>query len=169
MKRGERGFTVIELLIVAAITGVIAVPLMMATTTLFTNPQRSTDQNVVLREVRNAGYWLSRDVQMSANVTFDGPSGSLLTLVIPVDDDKNNDYSIVYLFDGSKLKREVYDSLETLTSETLIADYIDTDNTTFSTLDPDAGLYKLTIRASRGGTGVTRSYEIKQRLSLTSE
>ncbi len=53
-----------------------------------------------------------------------------------------------------------------MTSETFIAEYIDTDNTTFSALE--LGVYRLTVRASRGEAVVTRSYEINQRLSIES-
>jgi len=166
MKRGEKGFTVIELLLVVAITGVIVVPLMMATTTLLTNPQRSTNQNVVLQEVRNAGTWISRDVQMSRTVTPGGSNGFPLSLSIPVDDDENNDNSIEYVFDGDMLKRRLYDPVPTLISETHVADHIDTDNTTFSAVD--VGLYRLTVRAARGEAAVTRGYEVSQRLSPAS-
>lgn len=162
MKRGERGFTLLEALIVIAITGVIIWPLAMATTTLLTNPQRSADQNVVLREVRNAGYWISRDVQMARTVTLGAPKGFPLTLDIAVDADENHDYEVDYLFDGSKLKRKEYDSSHTLISETFIADYIATGNTTFSTLG--LKLHKLTIRASKGQAVVTMNYEVSQRL-----
>lgn len=54
-----------------------------------------------------------------------------------------------------KLKRQLYDSLDNLSSETLIAEYIDAENTTSSALEPS--LYKLAIRASRGETTVTMS------------
>lgn len=162
MKRGEKGFTLIEALIVIAITGAIIVPLAMVTTTLLTNPQQATDQNVVLQQVRNAGHWISRDVQMARTVT-PGEPDVFLTLSIPVDDDENNDLRIDYLFDGNKLKREVYDASPTLISETLIADYIDADNTTFSALG--ASLYQLTVRAAKGEAAVRRVYEVGQRLS----
>ena len=167
MKRGEKGFTMIELLLVVAITGVIIAPLTMATITLLTSPQRLVDQGIVLQQVQNAGYWMSRDVQMARSVNSTAPNGFPLNLGIPVDTDENNDYSIVYLFDESKLKRQVYDSGDNLTSETFIADYIDTDNTTFSTVV--IGIYRLTVRAVKDDAAVTRSYEIKQRLSLGSE
>lgn len=148
----------------AIVVGAVA----MTTTTLLLNEGQAAGQNTALPQVQNAGYWISRDVQMARNVTPSAPNGFPLSLDIPVDRDENNDYTIDYLFDGDKLKRRVYDSLGTLTSETFIAEYIDTNNTTFSALDADAGLYKLTVRASRDGTGVTRSYEISQRLSPSS-
>ncbi len=162
MKRGEKGFTLLELVVGVAIMGIIVVPLAMLTMTLLTNPERSNDNNIVLQQVRNAGTWISRDVQMSRSVNATDPNGFPLTIQIPLDE--NNNYSIEYLLDGSKLKRLVYDSSENLTSETFIANYIASDNTTFSTLDVDTGLYKLTVRAVKDRVGVTRSYQISQRL-----
>jgi hypothetical protein len=103
---------------------------------------------------------------MSRNVTAGGPNGFPLTLTIPVDTNESNDYSIKYLFDGNRLRREVYDSSGNLTTETLIADYIDTANTIFSTVNATAGYHKLTVTAAKDGGGATRSYEISQRLSL---
>ena len=166
MKRGEKGFTLIETLLAIAITGTIIGPLWLATTTLLTNPQQTTDEGIVLQQVRNAGYWMSRDVQTARRVNPTDPDGFPLTLSIPVDTDENNDYRVDYLFDGNRLKRELYDSLEILVSETSIAYYIETGNTTFDTLG--SSLYKLTIRASKGDAAVTRSYEVGQRLSGSS-
>ena len=168
MKRGEKGFTLLEVLIGVAIMAIVVVAVAMTTTTLLLNEGQAAGQNTALPQVQNAGYWISRDVQMARNVTPSAPNGFPLSLDIPVDADENNDYTIDYLFDGDKLKRQVYDSLGTLTSETFIAEYIDTSNTTFSALDADAGLWKLTVRASRDETGATRSYEISQRLSPSS-
>lgn len=162
MKRGEKGFTLLELLIALGIMGIIMWPLTMATITLLTTPRRTADQGVVLQQVRNAGYWILRDVQMARSVNSTVPN-CFLTLGIPRDTEESHDYSIVYLFDESKLKRQFYDSGGNLTSETFIADYIDTDNTMFKKLD--TGLYKLTIRAAKGQAAVTRGYEVSQRLS----
>ena len=165
MKRGQKGFTLVEVLVVVAILGVIAVPLAYTTITLLTNPARSNDENVVLQQVRNVGDWISRDVQTSRSVTAsDPPSGFPLTLQIPVDSEEANDLLIQYFFAGAKLKRQVYDSLGTLTSETFIADYIDTANTSFSTVDATVGLHRLVVRAIRGEAQITLKYEASQRL-----
>ncbi len=165
MKRGEKGFTLLEILVGTAIMGIIAMPLAMLAMTLLTNPERSNDNNIVLQQVRQAGTWISRDVQMSRSVNATDPNGFPLTLAIPVDDNEDNDYKIDYLFTGSKLKRQEYDSSETLTSETFIADYIDTDNTTFATVDATAGLHEFMVRAAKREAVATMSYEISQRLS----
>ena len=162
MKRGEKGFTLLELLIGLAITGIIMVPLMMTTVTLLTNPERSTDHNIALQQVQNAGYWISRDAQMAHNVSFNSTSGFPLTLNIRVDANEANDFRIEYLFDGNRLKRQLYDSSDNLTAEAFIAEHIDTDYSTFSTLA--SNLSKLTVRAAKGETVVTTSYEINHRL-----
>ncbi len=162
MRRWQKGFTLIELLVVLAITGVIATPLTMATITLLTAPQRTADQGIVLQQVQNAGRWVSRDVQMARSVNASAPNGFPLVFTIPVSDNISNDYSIVYLFDESKLERQFYDSGDNLISETFIADYIDTDSTTFSSLE--IGSYKLSVRAVKGEAAVTGDYEVKQRL-----
>ena len=165
MKRGEKGFTLLELLVGVAIMGIIVMSLAMLTMTLLTNPKQSNDNNIVLQEVRNAATWILRDVQMSRSVNATDPNGFPLTLAIPVDADENNDYTIDYLFTGSKLKRQEYDSSEILTSETFIADYIDTDNTTFTTVDATAGLHEFTVRVAKREAVATMSYKISQRLS----
>ena len=164
MKRREKGFTLLELLVGVAIMGIIVMSLAMLTMTLLTNPKRSNDNNIVLQQVRNAGTWISRDVQMARNLTLGEPSGFTLSIHIPVDSDENNDYRIDYLFDGDKLKRQEYDSLDNLTSETFIADYIDTDNTTFATVNATAGLHEFTVRVAKREAVATMSYEISQRL-----
>jgi len=115
-----------------------------------------------LREVQNAGYSISRDVQMAENITLDGTSGFPLILDIPVDTDPNNDYSVNYLFDGNKLKRQVYDSSHTLIKEAPVAEYIDVNATTFTALGSNT--YQLTVKACSGEAVAERSYQVKPRL-----
>ena len=158
MKRREEGFALIEVLISVALLSIIMPVVTMTTANLLTNCQKANDHNVVLHQVQNAGYWISRDVQMAKNVVFDDPSGFPLTMVIPVDTDENNDYSVDYLFDGNKLKRQVYDSSQTLVSENLIAEYVNTEDTTFDIRD--SNVYELTIKASKDEAVAEGSYQV---------
>jgi len=164
MKRREKGFTLLQVVIGVGIMALVALAAGSITNTLLMNHGRAAGQNAALPQVQNASHWISRDVHMARTVTPGGSNGFPLSLSIPVDDDENNDNSIEYVFDGDKLKRKLYDPVPTLISETHVADHVDTDNTLFTTLDAVAGHHKLTVTASRGGTGVTRSYEISQRL-----
>ena len=101
---------------------------------------------------------------MTSNVTLGSPNGFPVTLNIPIDADPNHDYSIEYTFTGNILKRQMYDSSSNLTSDTWIAQYVDTDNTTFESIAD--GFYKLTIRVSMGEEAVAASYEARPRLIL---
>jgi len=160
MKLKESGFTLIELIISVAIMGAIMPVMALTVMTLLTNQQQATDHNIVLQQVQNTGYWVSRDVQMAKDVTLNDPNGFPLTLDIPVDTDENNNLKIEYLFDDNKLKRQVYDSMETLISQTLISTYLNVTDTTFIVLNPD--IYKLTVKASKGEVVVEASYEVCQ-------
>jgi len=161
MRRRERGFTLIEVVVSLAIISVIIVAMAMTITTIVTNSQGTTERSVVLRQVQNAGYSISRDVQMAKNVILDGTGGFPLTLDIPVDTDQNNDYSVNYLFDGDKIMRQVYDSSHTLIKETVVAEYIDVGATTFTDLGTNT--YELTVKACNGEGVAERSYQIKPR------
>lgn len=161
IQRTEKGFSLIEVIVGLAIISIIIVAMSMTITTIVTNSQGTTERSVVLRQVQNAGYSISHDVQMAENVTPDGTGGFPLTLDIPVDTDQNNDYSVDYLFDGDKIIRQVYDSSHTLIKETVVAEYIDVDETTFTALGSNA--YELTVRASSGEAIAERSYQVKQR------
>ena len=163
MRRWQKGFTLVELLVVLAITGVIIAPLMLATITLLTNPQRTTDRSIVLQQIQNAGRWISRDIQMSGNVSATAPRGFPLTITIPVDDNPANSYTIDYVFDGNKLIRREYNSTHTLIGETLVSQYVDTNNTAFSPIA--TGIYKLSIKTVKDKAVVSTVYEIKQRLA----
>jgi len=166
MKRGEAGFTIVELLIAVAITGAIVAALAMTVTTLIRGSRQATEQNGVLPRVQTVGYWISRDINMARDVTLGGPNGFPLSLIIPVSDNVTSDYQVDYLFDGDKLKRRQYDSSETLVAETLITDYIDTDNTKLTPLNPVAGHFELAVRAVIGNSSLTMSYDIEQRVGL---
>jgi prepilin-type N-terminal cleavage/methylation domain-containing protein len=164
MRKGQRGFTLIEMLVVTAIVGAVVVAVGMTTTTLLLNYKQPSTLETLLHQVQNAGYQMPRDIQMSSNVTFSGPNGFPITINIPVDQNTDNDYHVDYSLDGDKLKRQQFDSSDNLTAETILARYVDTGNTTFES--PELGLYKLTISVSKDGEAVSASYEARRRLTI---
>ena len=164
MSKRQKGFTLLEIVVGSAIMAVVVGAIATTLTVLFLNYGQAAGQNTALPQVQNAGFWITRDVQASRNVTATDPNGFPLSLRIPVDMDENNDNSANYVFEGNKLKRQLYDASDNLISETLIADYLDTDNCTFTTVNATLGYYRLTITATREGEGVTRVYDAGQRL-----
>jgi prepilin-type N-terminal cleavage/methylation domain-containing protein len=163
MRSGERGFTLIEVVIALALVSMVTAGSVMTTAALLANHEQCNDRTIVLVQAQNAGGSISRDVQMAKGLVLGEPGGFPLTLDIPVDADENNDYSVVYLFDGDQLKRQVYDPSAALISESVAARYIDGGETTFSFLE--ANSYRLTLKAVKGEAVVVRGYEVTPRIA----
>ena len=123
MKRGQRGFTLIEILVSIAIMASIVGGLSTATVSLITHHKSSTNQNLALNQVQNAGYWISRDVQVAKIIDYNESGAFPISLDIPIDTDPDNNYTVSYSIEGDTLIRQVSGS-----SGTLIADNINTDN-----------------------------------------
>lgn len=154
LKRNQKGFTLIEVLVTIGILGAIMGVMSMTVVTIMKISSQSNDQITVLRQVQNAGYWISRDVQMAKEVS---PTEAGVFLAIDWDGDN---YDVNYVFNGNELRRQLNGS----TPGILIAQYIvgvGTD-TTFTSPDSD-NKCTLTIKAERGNAEVTRVYEISPR------
>ena len=158
LKKGERGLTLIELLIVIAITGLITGGITMTIFQVFNINARTTNRMAAVRQVQNAGFWVSPDVQMSQNVTPGGGSGFPLTLIWEEWATGNN-HTVVYTLVDNKLQRShsVNDELQTVTP---IAEYIDSDQTSCVWA---GGALNFTVTATVGGQSETRVYEVKPR------
>ncbi|MFC2015225.1 type II secretion system protein [Chloroflexota bacterium] len=167
MRQGQKGFTLLEIILAIGIVGTVLAAALMTTTTLLLNSQQPNIQQILLQQVQNAGYWIPRDINMSSNVTLSGPNGFPFTVNIPVDQDENNNYDVEYLLSCDNLTRKQYNNLGVLASETLISSYVDMDNTTCENVT--SGFYKLTIRVCLGEETVTADYEVRRRLAAEAE
>ena len=87
IKTNQKGFTLIEVLIAVAITGLIVGAASGAGAHVIQS-KRTTAQMVALRQVQTAGYWVSRDALCAQSVTTGGGSGFPLTLLTQLRRDK---------------------------------------------------------------------------------
>jgi len=71
MKLGEKGFTYIELIVALAIIALISGATANATFQVLRGTGHNNDHMTAVRQVHNAGYWISRDAQMAQSVTAD--------------------------------------------------------------------------------------------------
>jgi len=104
MMKGQKGFTLPELLITVAITGLIVSFLGAAIYQILTVTEYSRDRVIAMHELQNVAHWVSRDGQMASAAT----GGNELILTLP------DDSSITYAVVDAELLRTADDSQMTL-------------------------------------------------------
>ena len=179
MKPGEKGFTLIELLIAATITALVALSATAAVFQIFRVNDRNNDHLAAVRQVENAGFWISRDAQRADNVTIDNltpPDFLIITWkewsAEPEGDPVSTNHSARYFFqdlttDGiGKLKRNhtsVSDDETTLVATGIYYYPDDSDNTSQASYQSPVLTVRLTALSEE--TLETREYKIKRRPS----
>ncbi|MFC1934159.1 type II secretion system protein J [Chloroflexota bacterium] len=176
MKPGEKGYTLIELLIAITIMALASTAAGAAIFQVLRNTERNNDHITAVRQVQNAGYWISRDARMARIVTTTANLTLPLFLSLswtewdalgdPIYHSAN--YTFEDLTDGvGKLKR-MYGSAGAST-QTLVAQYIyydpdDADNTSNTSYQSSVLTVKLT--AVFEDFMESREYKIKSRPDL---
>jgi prepilin-type N-terminal cleavage/methylation domain-containing protein len=172
MKRGEKGFTLIEVLVVVFIMALIAGGATMTIAQVLGITKNSNDRTTAIRQVQSAGYWISRDSLMAQSVITDDDPGTLELEFITLSWTAwgNSDvHKVVYTFEDmptglKKLKRQhfVYDinGLEIGNDMMYIAQNI-IDSASFSA---ENGVWILSIGARSGTKTENREYEIIPRV-----
>jgi prepilin-type N-terminal cleavage/methylation domain-containing protein len=100
--KGQKGFTLPEVLITVAITGLIIGVLGTAVYQIITVTESGNDRMTAIHELQNAGHWVSLDGQMARTAT----GGNELALILPDDDDPSITYTVV----DSELRRTADES-----------------------------------------------------------
>lgn len=65
LKRGQRGFTLIELALAMAIGGIIAGAITMTIFQIVDSSGRTSNHMTAVRQAQSAGYWVTKDVHMA--------------------------------------------------------------------------------------------------------
>jgi len=167
LKTGEKGFTLIELLVAIGIAVFVVGAASMTIITMMRLTPKANNWAIALRQVQNAGYWISRDVQTSqGNIDIYPDADTFLTLTVPEWDSDLGEVvnkEIVYQFETLSGQRWLTRT-DSTGGQTAIAQYI-SEPIQYDPLDPDKP-YTLTftIIATSGNVPVTRQYEAMQRV-----
>ena len=134
INKSQKGFTLIEILIVTAIVGLIGVGATMAIFQTFAVNALSTAQMTAVKDVENAVHWIISDAQMAqAELASgdEGVSGALQTndLILRWSNPwANTSDSVAYTIQNGRLKR-TYSHTDkdgnTSMSEAVVAQHID--------------------------------------------
>ncbi len=177
MKPGEKGFTLVELLISVAVTALIAVAAGSAIFQIFQSNDRNSDHMTAVRQVQNAGYWISRDAQR-AQIVYAGNLTPYFLVVkwtewIPDEQTKTGVatyYSATYTFEEltngiGRLVRS-YLSPTGVSENITVASHIyydpsDADNTSRAIYESPVLTVRLTALSENARE--TREYRVKRR------
>ena len=174
MRRGERGFTIVELAMMIAVVTIVTGAASMGIFQVVEVTERSSDQMTTMRQVQNAGYWISHDTQMAQTITVGDDPGTpgqeeFLTLNW-ANWESGEVHKIIYILEDmadelSRFKRQhlTYDAegVETGNEMTLVAENIDS-----ASFSDQGSTWKLTIQTRSGDETETREYTIINRASM---
>lgn len=165
INKSQWGFTLLELLLVIAISGMISTGITATLYQVVTGSTRASNHMTAVRQVQNAGYWVSRDahlVQGEPDIAEDG-DGQLESITLSWTDWDDTLNTVVYTFEGTKLWRD--DGAQ----QALMAQFIDPASTK-TMCDFTDGVFTFTVTVTVGSgsqeQSETRVYKVIPRPGL---
>ena len=176
MRQGENGFTITETVVAIALISVIGLAASMTTFQTLNVTKRNNNHLTAVRQVQNAGYWISRDAQMAESIVTDNLSPNDFIIINWTERDYEDDdvyHSATYFFEGLAdgigiLKRNHWSSLGA-NEDTLVAEYISYDpNDPLNTSNISYQRPELTVKLTAlvEDAGETREYRSSRRTNF---
>ena len=168
LNKNEAGFTLIEIMVSLAITGLIGLGATMSSAQVLNETARNNDYTTASRNAMNAVYWISRDAQMAQVISgatgFPGTSSLSLSWI----DWNNSSHNATYSLSKRRDSLRSY-NVDGQVTNTLVAEYINSSANMTSCVS-DNGTLTLTITSSVGEgskiVDVTRVREMTARPQL---
>jgi prepilin-type N-terminal cleavage/methylation domain-containing protein len=148
LAEGQRGFTILEMLVTLALTGLISLGASMASAQVLNETARNADYTTASRQAMNAIYWISQDAQMAQVTLGTDVFPDAGDLVLTWTTWENEVDRVVYSLSGGELRRRyTVDDAEPV--ETVIAQYINPDPALTNCAWVE-GVFSLKVTASVG-------------------
>jgi prepilin-type N-terminal cleavage/methylation domain-containing protein len=176
MRKTQKGYTLIELLIAISIMAVASICAGMAIYQVFGGTEKNSDRMTVVHQVQNAGYWISHDVQMavSVNTTDDLTFPEFLLLGWTEWDDDGNpvyhqaEYTLEEGVNNIYSLKRSHSFIGGETEETIVAQHIYYQSGTeySSTSTYENPVLVLNITSIFDDLRETREYRVKRRAGI---
>jgi prepilin-type N-terminal cleavage/methylation domain-containing protein len=164
LRKGQKGFSLVELVIVVALAGLVGAAITATAFQVFTFSTRLSNQMTAVRQVQQAGFWVSPDVMMAEpdEIKVNPGGGKFLVLGWTAHDGKEHEVTYTITADD-RLQRthNITEGGQTTTEVSIVAEYIDSYQTSF--VPVAGGAYDFTVTATVGEQTETRVYEVKPR------
>jgi len=174
MRRNEKGFTIIELMIAISIAAAVTGAATMSVFQVIEGVGRSNDHMIATRQVQNAGYWISHDTNMAQTIVEGDDPGTpdqeeFVTFKW-TDWESGDVHTIIYIFedmpdDLKKLKRNHLthdiEGTEIGNEMTFVAQNIES-----ASFAQYSFFWKLIVQTRSGEETESREYKIIPRSSL---
>ena len=159
LKKDQRGLTLIELIIVIALTGIITAAITMTIMQVFTMNTRASNRMTAVSQVQHAGKLVSEDILEAR--TVDTESEFLKLTWTEIGEATNYTHTIIYSLEDSELWRSesINGGNSTLTR---VAEHIDLAGT-YLDWDDVNNVLTFTVTATVGEQSETREYKVKPR------
>ena len=158
----QQGYTLIEMIASLALTGILATGVTAFVLQTVTESARCNNHMQATIQVENVGYWVSRDVQMSANITLGENAG--FPMQLDWVDINQNEYQVTYTEADGRITRSLVENSGS-PAQTIIAMSVNTAPS-LTNLTYSDGLLNFNVTSTVGDKEVSRSYQIKKRLDL---
>jgi prepilin-type N-terminal cleavage/methylation domain-containing protein len=158
----QKGYSLIEMVVGLALAGILTTGITTFAVQTITEGARSNNRMQAICQLENAGYWVSRDVQMAENITLGQSAGFPLQLFW-IDEDQN-EYRVTFTMTEGQIKRILVKNDEEPV-QTLIAQSIN-PAPALTNLSYTGGLLIFNVTSTFRNIDVSRSYQIKKRLDL---